>query len=168
MKINLKKMWVVILIIWGGSFILTYLNMAMVQKIKIQQQEAEAVIMDGKYVKDNFDKISRVFEKRAMLEQPVESVKLSLIDIENQLRSLGLQQGLTKIVFSNKREESGETPLDVFMSCEGKSEGMLNLIGTIEKEYPFLPVTAVDLKKNQDGLSYRFQVIMAYRIKLIV
>jgi hypothetical protein len=147
---------------------MTYLNMAMVQKIKIQQQEAEAIIMDGKYVKENFEKINRVFKKRATLEQPIESVKLGLIDIENQLRALGLQNGLTKIVFSNKREDSGEKQLDVLMSCEGKSEGMLNLIGTIEKEYPFLPVTAVDLKKNQDGLSYRFQVIMAYRIKLIV
>jgi hypothetical protein len=161
-------MWIVILIIWGGSFILTYLNMAMVQKIKMQQQEAEAIIMDGKYVKDNFEKINRVFEKRATLEQPVESVRLGLINIENQIRSICLQHGLTKIVFFNKPAESSENQLAVLMTCEGKSEGIFQLIGTIEKEYPFLPVTAVDLKKNQDGLNFQFQVTMNYRIKIIV
>jgi hypothetical protein len=161
-------MWVVILIIWGGSFILTYMNMVTVQKIKMQQQEAEAIIMDGRYVKDNFRKINRVFEKRATLEQPVESVKLGLIDIENQLRALALQNGLTKIVFSSKRAESDGNSLPVLFSCEGKSEGFLKLIETIEKEYLYLPVTEVSLKKNQTGLDFQFKVMIDYRIKMIV
>jgi hypothetical protein len=161
-------MWVYILIIWGGSFVLTYMNLATVQKIKIKQQEAEAIVMDGRYVKENFHKITQVFEKRATLEQSTESARLGLLGIENQLRAIGSQNGLMKIIFSNKGVVSGGNQLSVFMTCEGNSEGIINLIGTIEKEYPFLSVTAVDLKKNQDELSFRYQVTMEYRIKMTV
>ena len=57
MTIHLKKMWIIILIIWSCSFILTFLNMTTIQKIKNQQEEAEAIIMDGRYLKENFTKI---------------------------------------------------------------------------------------------------------------
>ena len=168
MTIHLKKMWIILLIIWSGSFILTFLNMTTIQKIKNQQEEAEAIIMDGRYVKDNFTKIDKVFEERATLEQPIESVKLGLIGIENQLRALASQNRLTKYAFSSSRSDSFGNQLTVLMTCEGKSEGILKLIEILEQEYPFLPVTALSLVKSQEGLDFRFQVTMNYRTKMTV
>lgn len=159
-------MWVVILIVWFGSIILTYLNTTMVRKIKKQQQNAEAIQMDGRYVKNNFQKINTVFAERALLEQSIESAKLGLIAIENKLKKRSNQYQLTKVTFSTAGGETESGNLPILMTCEGSSAGIFNLLDFIEKNYPFLPVTALNMSKSPEGSLFRFQIMMNYRYKL--
>ena len=162
-----KHRWVVFGVIWLGVLGLTYWNMARIGNLKVGHQQDALVQLDQKFWRMHSDEISETLQAAKRLRQHTESLKISLIAIEHQLRQLATRYGLTNfgVMSEPQRDEGQLVPLQV--TFNGHIEKAMLMLAEIERRFPFLPVYGVKIANGPVVNKTEFKFALKYRYELI-
>jgi len=166
MKNRLTRNWIAVGVIWAGALAMTYLNLQMIQQIKVKQESIEFMHMDDIFLKNNFEKVTQVLKQRSTLHKPIESIPIELLSLENRLKALAYKQGLTDFRLTSDQTglQRDRIPLDI--NVVGTYKDLIFWIHTLASDAPFLMMTGVNMTENRDGEGYRFQVETDFRFNI--
>ncbi len=166
MKNRLIRNWIAVGIVWGGALVMTYLNLQTIQQIKAKQEAIEFMQIDDAFLKNNFEKVTRVLKRRASLHKPIDSIQIELLSIEDRLRYLAQKKNLSEIRLTSDQTaiQVDRIPLELY--ARGTYRDLVFWLQALETDAPFLVVTGVKMDENRDGEGYRFQVGIDFRFTL--
>lgn len=166
MKNTLQRYWLVVAVLWVGALVLTYLNVQTVSAFRQRRQAAETLRMDDRFVKANFNKITRVLQQRARLHKPVESLQLALLELESRLKTLAAAHQLALVEIRTGREDARLGGMDIQLKLEGAVPDAVGWLNGIEEQHPYLPLTRVRLTRSENGRSFQLDVSLVFRFVL--
>ncbi len=166
MKNRLTRNWIAVGIIWGGALVMTYFNLQTIRQIRAKQEAIEFMQMDETFLKNNFEKVTRVLKRRASLHKPIDSVQIELLSIENRLRSLSQKKGLSEILLNSDQSTMQGDRISLELYATGTYRDLVFWIQALEADAPFLVVTGVSMAENKDGEGFRFQVGIDFRFTI--
>jgi len=164
---KLTRNWIAVGIIWIGTLVLTHLNSQTIQQIKTEQTNMESMRMDSVFLKNNFEKITRVLAQRTALNKTIDSLQIELVALENMLRMRAQEQGLSSF---NMEGEPAQRQLDrvsLKISVNGTYRQMTIWLKTLEKEVPYLVVTQVGMQIDEQAKEHGFNLEIDFRYKLV-
>ena len=164
---QLTRNWVAVSIIWAGALILTYLNLQMVQQIKTKQVSIESMFMDDAFLKNNFEKITRVLKQRASLHKPIDSMQIEMLSLENRLRELAHKEGLSEFGLTSDQTGMLGDRVSLEIQVSGTYRDLIFWLQTLETETPYLVVKSVKMDQNREGAGFHFVVGIDFRFNIV-
>lgn len=166
MKDTLNKRWAVVGLIWAGVIFLTWWNIDTMDRIKSPRERREISHLESQFVKYHSENISSVLKKRALFCQPIESLKLGCLSVENQLRSLATAYDLKAFKTECQSGEDNTGSMPVKLSFQGPFEGTLKLLGVLQKDYPYLLIKQVEMIPYDLAGNIKFRILLSYRYRI--
>jgi len=149
-----------------GVFLLTYWNIKTIDQIKDFKERKMILQMDEQFLNHNSENISKVLKKKELFYQPIENIKLGLLTIEDELRSLTAKYHLTDVKINSQEERASEGIIPVTLSLKGSLEGIVEWLRAIHRDFPYMPVTGIKINIKQPGVLAEFQVYLNYRYRI--
>ena len=160
---KLKKKWIIVGIVWLGALVLTFINNIQIDNIIVAREKAEILQKDQIFWKQNAENITNILSKWESAFQHVESPKLGLLSVENQLVALAGQNGLADVKISTRPEQGAEMGIPADISFKGPFSGAIAWLNSLEKDYPFLPLQQLKIKIDGTGAKSEFNASFYYR-----
>jgi len=196
MKDKINKRWAVVGLIWAGVIFLTWWNVDTMDRIRSPRERIEISYTEMQFVQYNSENISSVLKKTALFCQPVESLKLGCLSVENQLRSLATEYDLKE--FKTKLEslklgclsvenqlrslateydlkefktecqpgEDNQGSMPIKLSFQGPFKRALKLLGVLQKDYPYLLIKQVEMIPYELEDNIKFRIFCNYRYRI--
>jgi hypothetical protein len=163
---QLKNRWIIISLIWIPVFLLYFWNLGKMQSISKMREENEILLRDGQFWRQNAGHIKQVLEKHAALVQKVESLKLGLLDFQNDLKTVSQRIGLHEYELISQPElaQNGVVPVNIFF--KGTFKQVLQWYDFLEKDMPYAQVKKVKAAIDPIAKLARFEISIHYRYTL--
>jgi hypothetical protein len=161
-----KKRWVILSIVWAVALMLTYWNVGKIDAIVRDIKVNEIFRQDKRFWEYNSKNISSILKKKKLLSQPVESLKIGLLSVENELKILAAKYNLSTLKlksYSNKAAR-GKVPLEIFFM--GTFDAALKWLRDVQNNYTYLPVRKVEISIDRAAGRVQFKVALNYRYEL--
>ena len=165
-KNKMTRNWIAVAVIWLGTLMLTYLNSGTIQQIKANQAAMESLRMDSVFLKNNFDKITRVLTQRAALHKTIDSLQIELLSLENMLKNRAQIQGLSEFRMESDATSQRRDRVALKIHVSGGYREMAFWLRTLEDEVPYLVVTRVHMLAQNDADDYVFRLNIDFRYNL--
>jgi hypothetical protein len=165
MKDKINKRWIVICLIWAVVILLTFWNINTMERLKSPAERIEISRNERQFLQYNSENISRVLKKRALFQQPVESLKLGLLSVENQLQGLAAEYALKGLRTEFHPGKASEENMPFTLSFHGSFEKTLRLLDVLQKDYPYLLIKQVKIIPHQPEHNAEFQILFNYRYR---
>ena len=166
MKDKINKRWAVVGLIWAGVIFLTWWNIDTMDRIRSPRERREISNMERQFVQYHSEDISSVLKKRALFCQPIESLKLGCLSVENQLRSLAAAYDLKAFKTECQPGEDNPRNMPVKLSFQGPFERAVKLLGVLQKDYPYLLIKRVEMIPYDLTGNIKFQILFSYRYRI--
>ena len=166
MKNRLSRNWIAISIIWVGSLVLTYFNNQTIQEIKAHDAFLESIRVDEVFLKNNFEKISRVLNQRTAMHKPIDSLQIELLSLKNKLKSRAENQNLSGFQMERDPTTLLGDQVGLSLRVNGSYRKLIYWLQGIENEIPYLVVKQVRMLENKDVKGYAFHLEMDFRFNL--
>lgn len=165
-KNKITRKWIAVVVIWGGALVLTYLNSQTIQQIKINQAAMESRRMDSIFLKNNFEKITRVLNRRTALHKSIDSLQIELVALENMLRLRAKEQRLSNFHITGEPTSKAMDQVSIKFNATGTYRQMTLWLKMLESEVPYLVVTQVEMQTDQAVKEHIFRIAFDFRYKL--
>ncbi len=162
---NLKNRWVIVGLIWLGALALTCWNSNKIEKIILAREKAEIQVKDRIFWKRNSENIKKILKRGESASHHVESVKLGLLSVENQLISLAGKNGLSNVEMDSREDQGNELGIPAHISFQGSFDGAMEWLNACEQDYPFLLIRNLKILIDQVKMKNAFKVSFYYRFK---
>ena len=162
---SLKNRWIIVGLIWVGVLILTYWNSDEIDLINHAKENEEILLRDRQFWKDNAENISGILKKGELAFHRVESVKLGLLSVKNQMISLATKNGLTDVKMDGQPDKGDESGIPVELSFKGSFEGAMAWLDVFEQDYPYLKAKSLKIVIDQSNKQTEFDLSFYYRYK---
>jgi hypothetical protein len=166
MKDKTNKRWIVVGIIWAVVIFLTCRNINTMDRVRSPAERIEISRNERQFLQYNSENISRVLKKRALFHQPVESLKLGLLSVENQLQGLVAKYDLKEFRTECHPSKASQGSMPVRLSFQGSFERTLKLMGVLQKDYPYLLIKQVKITPHQLEHNAEFNILFDYRYRV--
>ena len=166
MKEKINKRWIVVGLIWAVAIFLTCWNINTMDRLRSPEERMEVSRNERQFLLYNSENISRVLKKRALFHQPVESLKLGLLSVENQLQGLVAKYDLKEFRTECHPGKASQGSMPVRLSFQGSFERTLKLLGVLQKDYPYLLIKQVKIVPHQPEHKAGFQILFNYRYRV--
>ena len=160
---QLKNRWLIISLIWIPVLILSYWNLDKMESIRKIREQNEILLRDGQFWKQNAGNIKQVLDNHAALVQTVESLKLGLFDLENDLNAVTQRIGLHEYELISQQElaQNGSVPIKIFF--KGTFKQALQWYNFLENELPYAQVKRVKVTVDSITKQAQFEISIHYR-----
>lgn len=166
MKSTLTMRWIGVCIIWTAALALSYWNTSAVSDISMVREQEEIYRMDDVFWQYNSGKISRVLPQRDTMILPIESLRLGYLEVESNLQALSRRYRFEDILLEMSPNEATGTGIPIRIYFKGPFTGILPWLESLEKQFPFLPVTQVKITVDPLNEQTRYQVQVFFRYKI--
>lgn len=166
MKDKIKKRWIVVGLIWAVVIFLTCWNINTMDRVRRPGEKIEISRSERQFLQYNSENISKVLEKRALFQQPVESLKLGVLSVENQLKVLVAKYDLKEFRTECRPGKADQGSMPVMLSFQGSLDRTLKLLGIIRKDYTYLLIKQMKITPHQADHRARFQILLNYRYRI--
>ena len=167
MKGGIKKRWGVVAVIWVSCILLSGWNVKKIHALRMQREKTALLERRERFLKRNHREISRILKRKDALYQPVDSLKMGVVAIEDTLTRLAGNNGLGEVTIKYAEDPSDGTPLRIQFSCAGPLKGMVKFLNLLDSgAYPFLTVSEMNLRLDESGLRGTFAIVLHYRYRL--
>jgi len=165
-KDKLKKRWAILGVIWTIVLIFTYWNADKIDAIIRDRKANEIFRQDEKFWKYNSKNIYRILENKKLLSQPVESLKIGLLSVENDLKLLASKYDFygLKIESSIGKASNGRMPINLVFY--GSLEKALHWLRAVQDNYPYIPVGRIKISFNQGAKRAECHILLYYRYEI--
>lgn len=163
---NLKNRWIILGLIWVGVFILTYRNSKEINFINLAKKNEEILMRDQQFWRDNSENISIILKKGESAVQRIESVKLGLLSVKNELMTLAIKNGLTHVNMEGMSDKSTESDIPVEISFKGSFEGAMAWLNAFDQDYPYLKAKSLKILVDRSKKQADFNISFSYRYRI--
>jgi hypothetical protein len=165
-KNKITRNWIAFGVIWIGALVLTHFNSQAVEQIKTNRAALESMRMDSIFLRNNFEKISRVFNRRTALHKSIDSLQIELVALENMLRLRAKERGLSNFQIIGEPISKGIDQVSIKFNATGTYREMALWLQNIENEVPYLVVNQVDMQTDAGPKERAFSLYIDFRYKL--
>ncbi len=158
-----NKRWLAVGVLWGVVLVMTGWNMVRISDVQRRRQDLEALKMDMRYLNANRSGIAAVRAQKARLVHRVDSFGLGFLVVENGLKRISREAGMTQMRVEAKTNFQGDraVPIDVFAT--GSVTAIVTWLTAVEKEHPYLNLGRVDVTFDEHHRTGRMQASFDYR-----
>ena len=166
MKDKIKERWIVVGLIWAVVIFITCWNINTMDSVGGPGEKIEISRSERQFLKYNSKNISKVLEKRALFQQPVGSLKLGVLSVENQLKVLVAKYDLKEFRTECRPGKTNQGSMPVMLSFQGSFNRAMKLLGVFQKDYPYLLIKQVKITPHQADHRATFQILFNYRYRV--
>ena len=167
MKPGIKTKWLLLLVIWGGCFLLCFFNADTINSILDRRENKVSIQRDMEFWKRNADKMSGVIEQQRLLSHEIDSLKLGIVFLDDTFNRIAAEYNLTefKVEMDPKESQGDSMPVRSSFKCALKDG--LDAIQKIQTEYTFIPFRSVKIEEGITGKSATFDILLDYKYHLL-
>lgn len=167
MNSGIKYKWLLLMVIWGGCFLLCFFIVGTINSILDSREKEEILQRDMVFWKRNADNISGVIKQQRLLSHEIDSLKLGIIFLNDIFNRLASDFDLTdlKVEMDSKQSQGDSLPVKVSFKCTLKNG--LDTINKIHTEYTFTPFSSVKIEKSNAEKSAKFNILLNYKYHLL-
>lgn len=165
MKNNIKKYFIFVCIIWSVSLILFFVNINQLKKLTKYKSNHLLDMAQKQFINEYSKEIETTFQKTKSLCKEVESTKIWILNLKEDVTTLAMQFGLSKIIIQGLQNQESEIQTKIALSCEGSLKGFVELINAANKKYQSLYFSKMEIMLNPSELRDKFNLSMTARHK---
>jgi len=165
-KDNFRKRWIMVGIIWAGVLILTCWNVNKVGTIVYNRIENEIFMKDFQFWKYNAGNISKIMNNKKLICQPVESLKIGLLSVENNLKSLVSKYDFYSLKIDSSISKASYGRMPINLRFQGSFEKVLQWLRAVQDNYPYIPVGRIEISFNQGAKRAEYHILLYYRYEI--
>lgn len=166
MRLNLKKRWFMVAMVWAGVLVLNFWTMEKIDQIQDLRTQKEILERDHRFWKENAAQISDVLHKNSSLTQNVASLKLGLLQLENSLRVSAVRHHLADVTFVSQPKVAGEESLPLKISFAGSLNDAVRWLDSMRENQACLKIRNLHIAQEPLAHAARFQVTCDYRFSV--
>jgi hypothetical protein len=166
MRGKYKNRWIMVGLVWAGVLMVDYWNIDQIDQIREIRTQREIFLRDRQFWQNNVNNISQILQRYSSFTQSVESLKLGLLQLENNLKASALSMGLKEVKYNSQTEMAGEGMVPIKLVFTGTFKAAGQWLDRLHKDLPCVYVR--NIKVTLDPLAERakFQVSINYRYTL--
>ena len=165
-KNRITRNWIAVGVIWIGALVLTHFNSQAVEHIKTNRAALESLRMDSVFLKNNFEKISSVLNRRTALHKSIDSLQIELVALENMQRLRAKEHGLSNFHIIGEPTDKAINQVSLKFNATGTYRQMAMWLKMLENEVPYLVVNQVGMQKDAGAIERVFSLNIDFRYKL--
>jgi hypothetical protein len=166
MQDKFKKRWVMVGVIWAAVIIVHLWNIEAIDQIRTSRDQREIYLMDNRFWQDNADQITQIMQQYANLTQSIDSFKLGLLNLENNLKARALGLGLEQVEFINQPETAQEGTMPARLFFQGSFKDALLWLDLLQKDFAYVQIRNIKIVLDPAATQAKFQVSILYRYRL--
>ncbi len=167
MIIDFKKKWIIIGVAWLSVIIITQVNITLKNQIVEAKEKKILLRLDEKFLRDHFEDIEKILKKEEKINHSVESLKLGLLSIESELKTLAARHGIHSFKMDGQPDDSGDGLIPVIFSGKGYLIDLIDYLNVVKKDHVYLPVTKVMIDIEEPTDLAGFKIFINYRYKIL-
>ena len=107
-----------------------------------------------------------ILENKKLLSRPVESLKIGLLSVENDLKILAAKYSLSAVKLKSYPEKAAVGKVPIEMVFMGTFDAALKCLRDVQNNYSYLPVGKIAISIDRLARQIRFNVTFNYRYEL--
>jgi hypothetical protein len=161
-----KNRWIMVGLVWAGVLMIDLWNIEKIDQIREIRTQREIFLRDQQFWNNNAKNISQILQRYSSFTQNVESLKLGLLQLENDLKAGALSLGLKEVKFISQMEMAGEGRVPIKLVFNGTFKAASQWLDTLQKDFPCVGIQNIKVSLDPLAEQAKFQVSINYRYNL--
>jgi hypothetical protein len=166
MRGKFKNRWIMVGLVWAGVLMIDLWNIEKIDQIREIRTQREIFLRDQQFWNNNAKNISQILQRYSSFTQNVESLKLGLLQLENDLKAGALSLGLKEVKFISQTEMAGEGRVPIKLVFNGTFKAASQWLDTLQKDFPCVGIQNIKVSLDPLAEQAKFQVSINYRYNL--
>ena len=173
MKDQIQNRWIVAGILWAGVLCLVYWNGSLMADIRRNQENAlyaqadNRFLTDSRFLESNAEKISDIIKKKEAFHQPIISLKLGLLSVEDRFNTLTASYNLSDVKINISVDQPGNDSAPIQLSFKGSVENTIRCLDILQKDSPYFLIDKAILKMDKTKHEIDFSISLTYMYQLV-
>jgi hypothetical protein len=168
MRGKFKNRWIIVGFVWACVFMIHFWNIEKIDQIREIRVQREIFLRDQQFWNNNAKNISQILQQYSSFTQHVESLKLGLLQLENNLKASALNLGLKEVKFIRQTETAAEGIVPVKLVFVGTFKDTSQWLDKIQKDLPCVWIQNIKVSLEPLAEQAKFQVSINYRYTLSI
>jgi hypothetical protein len=166
MRNKFKNRWIIAGLIWFGVGIVHFWNISAMDQVQTLRDQRENLLMDNRFWQDNAEHFAQIMQQYSGAVESIESLKLGLLNLENNLRAKALNLGFEQVEFINQPEMAQEGIMPVRVFIQGAFHNLLQWMDVLRKDFAYIQIRNIKIVPNPLAMQAKFQFSILYRYRL--
>jgi hypothetical protein len=150
-------------LVWAGVLMIDLWNIEKMDQIREVRAQREIFLRDQQFWNNNVKNISQILHRYSSFTQSVESLKLGLLQLENNLKASALSLGLKEVKFISQAETAGEGIVPIKLVFIGAFKDASQWLDKIQRDLPCVYIQNIKVSLEPLAEQVKFQVSINYR-----
>jgi hypothetical protein len=166
MRGKFKNRWIMVGLVWACVLMIHFWNIEKIDQIRELRAQREIFLRDQQFWNNNAKNISQILQQYSSFTQHTESLKLGLLQLENNLKASALGLGLKEVKFISQTETAGEGIVPVKLVFNSTFKDASQWLDKIQKDLPCVWIQNIKVSLEPLAEQAKFQVSINYRYTL--
>jgi len=153
-------------LIWAGVIIVHFWNIEEIDQIRTIRDQREILLMDNRFWQDNAEHISQIMQQYSSFTQTIDSLKLGLFNLENNLRARALSLGLERVEFIHQPDMAQEGTMPTRLFFQGTFKDALQYLDVLRRDFAYVQIRNIKIVLDVPATQAKLQVSIHYRYRL--
>jgi len=163
-----KYLFLFLVLIWIGIFILTKINSDVISEILGNREKIEILRMDREFWQRNSGNIASVVAKQKSFYHEIESLKLGEVALNDNIKRLFNESGVSDPVVEMDAKSAQGDSVPLGMTFKGTFKNGERALNRIRDVFPYLSCREIGLLRESDTNVLKYDVVVSYRYKLVI
>ena len=153
-------------LVWAVVLMIDLWNIEKIDQVREVRAQREIFLRDQQFWNNNVKNISQILQRYSSFTQSVESLKLGLLQLENNLKASALSLGLKEVKFISQTETAAEGIVPIKLVFIGTFKDASQWLDKIQKDLPCVWIQNIKVSLEPLAEQAKFQVSINYRYNL--
>ena len=166
MQGKFKNRWIMVGLVWAGVLMIDLWNIEKIDQVREVRAQREIFLRDQQFWDNNVKNISQILQQYSSFTQSVESLKLGLLQLENNLMASALSLGLKEVKCITQTEIAGEGKVPIKLDFNGTFKAASQWLDELQKDLPCVYIQNIKVSLDPLAEQAKFQISINYRYTL--
>jgi hypothetical protein len=166
MRGKFKNRWIMVGLVWAVVLMIDFWNIEKIDQVREVRAQREIFLRDQQFWNNNAENISQILQRYSSFTQSVESLKLGLLQLENNLKASALSLGLKEVKYISQTEMAGEGIVPIKMVFTGTFKAASQWLDKLQKDLPCVYIQNIKVSLDPLAEQAKFQISINYRYNL--
>ncbi len=166
MRGKFKNRWIMVGLVWAVVLMIDLWNIEKIDQVREVRAQREIFLRDQQFWNNNVKNISQILQRYSSFTQSVESLKLGLLQLENNLKASALGLGLKEVKYISQTEMDGEGMVPIKLVFTGTFKAASQWLDKLQKDLPCVYIQNIKVSLDPLAEQAKFQISINYRYNL--
>ena len=166
MRGKFKNRWIMVGLVWAVVLMIDLWNIEKIDQVREVRAQREIFLRDQQFWNNNVKNISQILQRYSSFTQSVESLKLGLLQLENNLKASALSLGLKEVKYISQTEMAGEGIVPIKVVFNGTFKAASQWLDKLQKDLPCVYIQNIKVSLDPLAEQAKFQISINYRYNL--